>query len=91
MTGNSLTQTRPQGTATLALGLSLVAVVIWLAASAADVLYAVFPVPALAAVVLSWKASAGARPRGRALAAMTIGGLLVLAFVGFFVAFLITG
>lgn len=75
--------------ANLAAALAVAAVAAWLALIAADAegpIWIVQGVLALAAAVTGWRAGAGAMPRGRALAAMVVGLLLFVMFVGFTIA-----
>ena len=81
--------------ANLALGLSLAAVITWLAASAADELYMVMAVLAVAGMTLGIRARRSAGPQaprsGRALAAIILGGALSTLFVAFLIAAIATG
>ena len=75
--------------ANLAAGLAVAAVVVWAALLAVDAdgpIWIVQGVLALAAAVTGWRAGGGAMPRGRALAALVVGGLLFVMFVGFTIA-----
>ena len=75
--------------ANLAAGLAVAAVVVWLALMAADAdgpIWLLQGVLALAAAVTGWMAGAGSMPKGRALAALVVGGLLFIMFVGFTIA-----
>jgi hypothetical protein len=75
--------------ANLAAALALVAVVVWAVLIAVDAdgpIWIAVGVLALAAAVTGWRAGAGAMPRGRALAALVVGGLLFVMFVGFTIA-----
>jgi len=72
--------------ANLAAGLAIAAVVVWAALIAVDAdgpVWIVQGVLALAAAVTGWRAGGGTVPRGRALAAFIVGGLLFVMFVGF--------
>lgn len=90
---NSTGEARPS--ANMALWLSLSAVVTWLAATAADELYMVMAVLAVAGVAVGVRARRALGPAaagsGRALAAIVVGGVLVALFLGFLVAAIATG
>ena len=81
--------------ANLALGLSLAAVIAWVAGTAADELYMVMAVLAVAGMVLGIRVrrAAGAEaPRSsRALAAIILGGVLSALFLAFLIAAIATG
>jgi hypothetical protein len=81
--------------ANVALGLSLAAVVTWLAGTAADELYMVMAVLAVAGIVLGVRAGRSAGPEaprgGRALAAIILGGVLSALFLAFLIASIATG
>ncbi len=75
--------------ANLAAGLAAAAVVVWAVLVAVDAdgpIWIVEGVLALAAAVTGWRAGGGAMPRGRALAALIVGGLLFALFVAFTIA-----
>ncbi len=72
--------------ANLAAGLAVAAVVVWAVLIAIDAdgpIWIVLGVLALSAAVTGWRAGGGAMPRGRALAALVVGGLLFIMFVVF--------
>ncbi len=72
--------------ANLAAGLAVAAVVVWAVLMAVDAdgpIWIVLGVTALAAAVTGWLAGGGTMPRGRALAALVVGGLLFAMFVVF--------
>ena len=72
--------------ANLAAALAVVAVVAWAVLTAVDAdgpIWITVGVLAFAAAVTGWRAGAGAMPRGRALAALVVGGLLFVVFVVF--------
>ena len=73
----------------LAAGLAVAAVVVWAVLTAVDAdgpIWIVLGVLALAAAITGWRAGSGRMPRGRALAALVVGGLLFIIFVGFTIA-----
>ena len=72
--------------ANLAAALAAAAVVVWAVLIAVDAdgpIWIVLGVLALAAAITGWRAGAGGLPRGRALAALVVGGLLFVMFVIF--------
>jgi len=72
--------------ANVAAALAAAAVAAWLVLIAVDAdgpIWIIQGALALAAVVTAWRAGAGAMPRGRALAALVVGGLLLTMFVVF--------
>ena len=84
------TQQRPgnegPSRANLAAALAVAAVVAWAVLIAVDAdgpIWIIVGVLALAAALTGWRAGAGGPPRGRALAALVVGGLLFVVFVVF--------
>lgn len=72
--------------ASLAAALAVAAVVVLAVLIAVDAdgpIWILQGVLALAAAVTGWRAGGGAAPRGRALAALVVGGLLFVMFVVF--------
>ena len=75
--------------ANLAVALAAVAVAVWVVLMAADAdgpIWLVVGVLSAAAAVTGWQAGGGARPVGRTLAAVVVGGLLFIMFVVFTIA-----
>jgi hypothetical protein len=67
-------------------GVAVAAVAAWLVLMAIDAdgpIWIIVGVLALAAAIAGWRAGAGGMPRGRALAALVVGGLLFVMFVVF--------
>jgi hypothetical protein len=81
--------------ANVALGLSLAAVVSWVAAAAADELYVLMAVLAVAGLVQGVRVrstvGSDAPGGGRALAAIIVGGVLTALFLAFLIAAIATG
>ncbi len=81
--------------ANLALGLSLAAVITWVAGTVADELYMVMAVLAVAGIVTGVRARRSAEPEAarsrRALIAIILGGILSALFVAFLIAAIATG
>jgi hypothetical protein len=81
--------------ATAALGVSLAAVVAWIAGWAADELYLVMAAVAAIGVVLGIRARRALGPQapgsGRALAAIVVGGVLLALFLAFLAVAIATG
>ena len=72
--------------ANLAAALAAVAVAIWavlLAIDADGPIWIIVGVASLGALIMGWRAGGGAMPRGRALAALIVGGVLFAMFVVF--------
>jgi len=75
--------------ANLALGLAITGVVVWIALIATDhdgPLWLLQPVLGAAAAITGWRAGGGGAPRGRALVAVVVGGLLFAMFAAFIIA-----
>jgi hypothetical protein len=86
---------RGDSVANTALGLSLAAVITWVAGAAADELYVLMAVLAAAGLAVGVRARKAlgreAQGSGRALAAIVVGGVLIALFVAFLVAAIATG
>ena len=84
--GSSGTEAAQASRANLAAALAAVAVAIWavlLAIDADGPIWILVGVASLAAAVTGWSAGGGAMPRGRALVALIVGGVLFAMFVVF--------
>ena len=72
--------------ANLAAALAVLAVAVWAVLVAVDAdgpIWIVVGVASLGAAIMGWRAGGGAMPRGRALAALIVGGVLFAMFVVF--------
>ena len=90
----STTEATTDSSANIALAVSLVALAVWIALAAADAdgpIWLAVLVLGGAGAFLGWRTGGGARPTGRGLAALVIGGIAFAAVVLWMVVAAITG
>ena len=84
--GSPRTTGAAESRANLAAALAALAVAVWAVLIAIDAdgpIWIVVGVASLGAAIMGWRAGGGAMPRGRALAALIVGGVLFALFVVF--------